>query len=127
MPASGRTWVFWRSCPSISTTSRPRSSRGRRSMVCSAPPFRGRVRAVFLVTVLLTPAAAWPHAFPDHFDPRVGHTVEAPPTQVRIWFDGEIEPVFSSIRVENAEKQQVDNKDGRVSPQDPPRLEGGLR
>ena len=87
-------------------------------MVCSAPPFRGRVRAVFLVTVLLTPAAAWPHAFPDHFDPRVGHTVEAPPTQVRIWFDGEIEPVFSSIRVENAEKQQVDNKDGRVSPQD---------
>ena len=87
-------------------------------MVCSAPPFRGRVRAVFLVTVLLTPAAAWPHAFPDHFDPRVGHTVEAPPTQVRIWFDGEIEPVFSSIRVENAEKQQVDNKDGRVSLQD---------
>ena len=88
-------------------------------MVCSGRRFPGSLRrAVLVATVLLTPSVAWPHAFPDHSDPRVGHTMETPPAQVRIWFDGEIEPVFSTIRVENADKQQVDGKDGRVNPQD---------
>ncbi len=62
--------------------------------------------------------AAWAHAFPDHSEPRVGSTVEAPPPAVRIWFDGQIEPVFSSIRVENADKQRVDKGDGGVDPAD---------
>jgi methionine-rich copper-binding protein CopC len=76
------------------------------------------VRGATLAAVLLTPSAAWPHAFPDHSEPRVGHTLDAPPAEIRIWFDGEIEPVFSRIRVENADKQQVDRQDGRVNPQD---------
>lgn len=75
--------------------------------------------------LLLMPAAAWAHAFPDHSDPRVGHAVEAPPA-VRIWFDGEIEPTFSTIRVENGDKQQVDKKDGRVDPKDSTLLEVSL-
>jgi methionine-rich copper-binding protein CopC len=66
---------------------------------------------------LLAPGGAWAHAFPDHSDPRVGHTVEAPPT-VRVWFDGEIEPVFSTIRVEDDAKQRIDKGDGRVDPKD---------
>jgi len=49
---------------------------------------------------LLAPAAAWAHAFPDHSEPRVGHTVDAP-RAVRVWFDGAIEPVFSTLRVED--------------------------
>src|SRR5262249_28797221 len=88
-------------------------------MECSARRFPGSVRrAVLLATVLLLPSLAWAHAFPDHSDPRVGHTTETTPTRVRIWFDGEIEPVFSTIRVENADRQQVDSRDGGVSPQD---------
>ena len=68
--------------------------------------------------LLAAPATGWAHAFPDHADPRVGHTVDAPPSIVRIWFDGEIEPVFSTIRVEDAEQRRVDKGDGRVDAKD---------
>jgi len=64
--------------------------------------------------LLALPGAIWAHAFPDHSEPRVGHTVDAPPPAVRIWFDGAIEPVFSTLRVENARGQQVDRGDPHV-------------
>jgi methionine-rich copper-binding protein CopC len=55
----------------------------------------------------------------------VGHAVAAP-RAVQIWFDGEIEPVFSTIRVENAQQRRVDGGDGRVNPQDNTVLEVSL-
>jgi copper resistance protein C len=77
------------------------------------------VRTVILAAaLLLSPPPAGAHAFPDHADPRVGSTVSPPPPEVRIWFDGEIEPVFSTIRVDSEDKQRVDRGDGGVSPQD---------
>jgi copper resistance protein C len=76
------------------------------------------MRTVILTALLLAPLPAWAHAFPDHSEPRVGHTVDAAPTQVRIWFDGEIEPIFSSLRVENSDKQRVDIGDGHVDARD---------
>ena len=74
------------------------------------------VRALWVAAALLiwvTPA--WGHAFPDHSEPRVGHTLDAPPPTVRVWFDGAIEPVFSTLRVEDGEKRRVDKNDARVS------------
>ena len=68
------------------------------------------------------PGAGRAHTFPDHSEPRVGHAVAAPPA-VRIWFDGAIEPVFSTIRVEDEGKRRVDRGDGRVSAQDATLLE----
>ncbi len=76
---------------------------------------------IFLVAV-----SAQGHAFPDHSEPRVGWTVPVPPAQVKIWFDGAIEPIFSSITVMNAEKQRVDKGDGRVNPSDNTILEVSL-
>jgi methionine-rich copper-binding protein CopC len=85
------------------------------------------VRRLLAVTaLLLAPSSAWAHAFPDHSEPRVGHTVEASPPAVRIWFDGRIEPVFSSLRVEDDGKRRVDKGDGRVNPDDGTLLEVGL-
>lgn len=81
-----------------------------------------RVAAVCLAMV----APAWGHAFPDHSEPRVGHTVDAPPPAVRVWFDGEIEPVFSTLRVEDADQRRVDRNDARVSPSDGTLLEVSL-
>jgi hypothetical protein len=52
--------------------------------------------------------------------------VQGAPSQVRIWFDGAIEPVFSTMRVENGDRQQVDRGDPRVDPADPTLLEVGL-
>jgi methionine-rich copper-binding protein CopC len=66
----------------------------------------------------ISASTAAAHAFPDRSEPRVGAAVNAPPASVRIWFDGEIEPVFSTIRVENSDKQRVDRADGGVSATD---------
>ena len=87
-------------------------------MACWDPRLRTSATALTLAAMLLVPACAWAHAFPDHSEPRVGQSVSASPSEVRIWFDGEIEPVFSTIRVENSDKQRVDKADGGVSPQD---------
>jgi copper resistance protein C len=93
---------------------------------------RRRVRALnlrwrcFAVGILLFPAnAAWAHAFPDHSEPRVGHAVDAPHA-VRVWFDGELEPVFSTIRVEDGNRRRVDSGDARVNPADNKLLEVSL-
>jgi copper resistance protein C len=44
----------------------------------------------------------------------------------RIWFDGEIEPVFSTIRVEDGNGRRVDGGDARVNPKDNTLLEVSL-
>ncbi|HEY2387562.1 MAG TPA: copper resistance CopC family protein [Candidatus Binatia bacterium] len=76
-----------------------------------------------LLVALATPGAVLAHAFPDHSDPRVGHTVEVSPSEVRIWFDGAIEPVFSSMKVEDASGKRVDRDDAHVDPSDQRLLE----
>ena len=77
------------------------------------------------VALALSPAGVSAHAFPDHSDPRVGHAVESP-RSVRIWFDGAIEPVFSTIRVEDGDKRRVDGGDARVDTKDSTLLEVSL-
>jgi methionine-rich copper-binding protein CopC len=80
---------------------------------------------IFAATLLLAPAPVFGHAFPDHSEPRVGHTVD-PPHAVRVWFDGEIEPVFSTIRVEDGDKRRVDRGDAHVDARDNSLLEVSL-
>jgi len=75
------------------------------------------IPALLALLLVLSPALVWAHAFPDHSEPRVGHTVDPPPS-VRVWFDGALEPVFSTIRVEDGNKRRVDRGDGRVNPED---------
>jgi copper resistance protein C len=83
-------------------------------------------RLLAATALLLAPGFVWAHAFPDHSEPRVGHTVEASPPAVRVWFDGRIEPVFSTLRVEDEGKRRVDRGDARVDPSDSTLLEVGL-
>ncbi len=71
-----------------------------------------------LAIVCCLPATPWAHAFPDHSDPRVGSTVSGPPSQVRIWFDSDLEPAFSSLMVHNMDGKMVDKRDVRVDPSD---------
>ena len=78
------------------------------------------------IALALTPAGVSAHAFPDHSEPRVGHTLDASPPAVRIWFDGAIEPVFSQIRVEDTSQRRVDKGDARVTPADATLLAVGL-
>ena len=80
-----------------------------------------------LVTVLvLLPSAAWAHAFVSRSEPRAGATLGESPAQIRIWFDGPVEPVAIDIRVENGHKRRVGTGDGRLSPADNRLVEVGL-
>ena len=65
------------------------------------------------------PEVSLGHAFPDHSDPKVGSTVSGSPSQVRIWFDGDLEPAFSTLMVHNADGKMIDKRDGKVGPADP--------
>ncbi len=83
------------------------------------------MKRIFLVCLSLIiicggffrPSLAFGHAFPDHSDPRVGSEV-APPSGVKIWFDGPLEPVFSTLRVFSSAGIPVDKGDGRVDDRD---------
>jgi copper resistance protein C len=104
-------------------------SSGQHAVTCEGR-WRLRTRRLawraFAAGLLLLPAnAAWAHAFPDRSEPRVGHAVDAP-RAVRIWFDGELEPVFSTIRVEDGNRRRVDSGDARVNPNDNKLLEVSL-
>ena len=70
------------------------------------------------------PAAA--HAFLEHALPAVGSTVHALPGAVRLWFTEEIEPAFSSVRVQDSAGKEVDRGDSRVDAADPRVLTASL-
>src|ERR1700690_4583033 len=83
--------------------------------------------ALFLLAFLgLSPSVSSGHAFPDHSEPKVGATVSSSPGLARIWFDGAIEPAFSTIIVLDGSGKRVDKKDGHVHSSDSTLLEVGL-
>ena len=86
---------------------------------------RGIMAALLTVMCLcMAPTDSFSHAYLDHADPKVGSTVSAAPSIVRIWFDSDLEPVFSMIMVHAAkDNTMVDKGDARVDPSDPTLLE----
>lgn len=75
---------------------------------------------------LAAPATVLAHAFPDKSSPNVGATLKASPPQVKVWFDGQLEPVFSTLIVKNASGSQVSKGKGRVDPKNHALLEAAL-
>jgi methionine-rich copper-binding protein CopC len=71
------------------------------------------VAALFLAAVT---ARADAHAFLDRAEPRVGATVKTAPTEVELWFSGEIEPAFSTVEVTSSTGERVDNGNVRIDP-----------
>jgi methionine-rich copper-binding protein CopC len=51
----------------------------------------------------LAPGSVFAHAFLEKAAPAVGGTVNAAPKGVTLWFTQELEPAFSTIRVEGAD------------------------
>lgn len=84
---------------------------------------------VVLIALLLEFAlapAAWAHAFPNNSSPHVGAFIDVSPKIVKVWFDGEIEPVFSTLKVENATGKLVSKAKGHVDKTDHTLLEASL-
>jgi methionine-rich copper-binding protein CopC len=78
---------------------------------------------IAVICLIISPETLLAHAYPDHADPKVGSTVSAVPSIVRIWFDSDLEPVFSTIHVQDQSGKNVDKGDGRVDATDPTLLE----
>lgn len=91
-------------------------------------PVNSYIFAVALVIgfLITSPEISWGHAFPDHSDPKVGSTVSGSPTQVRIWFDSDLETAFSTLMVHNADGKMIDKGDTRGGPADPKLLQVSL-
>lgn len=77
---------------------------------------RTTARIAALILGLASATAVLAHAFPNNSSPHVGATLTTAPTQVKIWFDAEIEPVFSTLLVKNAAGKQVSVGKGKVDP-----------
>lgn len=75
---------------------------------------------------LAASGAAFAHAFPDNSSPHVGATLTRSPPQVQIWFNGALEPVFSTLVVKDAKGDQVSQGKGRVDPGNAKLLEATL-
>ena len=73
---------------------------------------------VLLAAVLPTLAArASAHGFLERSDPRARTSIRTPPTRVRLWFTGAIEPAYSRIEVRTEQGQRVDVGESVVDPE----------
>jgi len=63
-------------------------------------------------------SSAQAHAFLDHAEPKVGSTLTNSPAEIKIWFTQELEPVFSTLEVRDAQGREVDKKDAHLDAKD---------
>jgi methionine-rich copper-binding protein CopC len=70
--------------------------------------------ALTLVVIALWSFPAPAHSVPERFEPRREAVLRSVPTEVRIRFDGDLEPAFSTIQVTDATGRRVDKGDARV-------------
>ena len=78
---------------------------------------------ILLGLLLFLPWDGFAHVFPDHSDPRVGSEIKDTPPAVRIWFDGQLEPIFSTLQVFDSSGKEVTHQDARVNEKDASILE----
>lgn len=71
-----------------------------------------------LILCVAMQSQAWAHAFLDQAEPKVGSTIASSPTQIKLWFTQELEPVFSSVEVADAQGSEVDMKDMHLDDKD---------
>lgn len=76
-----------------------------------------RSLAVFLSAMTFA-SVALAHVFPQHQEPGAGASI-APPPEVKITFDGPLEPAFSTLTVTDAAGKQANSAKAAVDPQQP--------
>ncbi|WP_233830294.1 copper resistance CopC family protein [Paraburkholderia sp. ZP32-5] len=76
------------------------------------------MRVVALLAGITLAGAAFAHVFPQKQEPGAGATVAAP-SQVKVTFDGPLEPAFSSLTVTDASGKTVSTQKSAVDAQLP--------
>jgi methionine-rich copper-binding protein CopC len=74
--------------------------------------------SMVLIAGLTLAAAAFAHVFPQKQEPGAGASV-APPAQVKITFDGPLEPAFTTLTVTDATGKQVNTAKSSVDAHQP--------
>ena len=72
--------------------------------------------AVWLFAALVGATPALAHVFPKHQDPGAGSAVSAP-KEIRIQFDGDLEPAFSKLTVTDSAGKEVESEKSVVDAQ----------
>src|SRR5260221_7669115 len=72
-----------------------------------------------IVASLFTVTSVWAHAFLDRAEPAVGSTVDAPLSEIKIWFTERLEPAFSQIQLFDHHGKPVTQAHATVDPSDP--------
>lgn len=81
---------------------------------------RAAIGLALLASVLLAAgAAAHDPNILVKSDPPDGTVLQQSPTQIRAWFNAELEAEFSTLQVFDINHRQLDNRDGGVDPNDP--------
>lgn len=78
-----------------------------------------------LFLILWNPATAGGHAFPERADPRVGSEGGAP-SEVKIWFDGPLESLFSTLKIFDEAGVRVDQNNSHVDLKEPTLLRASV-
>ncbi|MBB5424787.1 hypothetical protein HDG40_002932 [Paraburkholderia sp. JPY158] len=76
------------------------------------------MRVAALIAGVTLASAALAHVFPQKQEPGAGASVAAP-AQVKVTFDGSLEPAFSSLSVTDASGKQVGTQKSSVDAQQP--------
>ncbi|MBB5415379.1 methionine-rich copper-binding protein CopC [Paraburkholderia atlantica] len=76
------------------------------------------MRVAALIAGVTLASAALAHVFPQKQEPGAGASVAAP-AQVKVTFDGPLEPAFSSLSVTDASGKQVGTQKSSVDAQQP--------
>jgi methionine-rich copper-binding protein CopC len=83
-----------------------------------SPLKRAIARVAGLFAGLAFASTAFAHVFPQKQEPGAGASVAAP-SQVKITFDGPLEPAFSSLTITNAVARQVNAEKSLVDAHQP--------
>src|SRR5690348_16063476 len=59
------------------------------------------------------------HSTLQRAEPPVESTLKRPPSEVKLYFSGRLEPAYSTVRVNDGRGAQVDRQDARVDPSNP--------
>jgi methionine-rich copper-binding protein CopC len=93
-----------------------------RERLVNRTSFRRASIATVLMVLIGLGGRASAHAVLAHAEPPAGGSVATSPKDIILEFSEAVEPRFSRITVQNAQRQRVDAGDVHVAPNDPKRL-----
>jgi methionine-rich copper-binding protein CopC len=72
-----------------------------------------------LASAVLFANPAHAHAYLDHTTPAANSALHQSPTEIKLWFSGQLDPPFTKAEVQDQSGKRVDKDDSQVDDADP--------